>query len=271
MKSISIYDYSDYKRYIKAWILSRPGKGRGEKRRIAETLSCNSAYVSQVLEREAQFSLEQAAVLNKYMDHNSLEKNFFLLLVQRERAGNKELREHINFQIKAVLERRLTIQHKMEHKEKLSVESLATYYSTWHYAAAHVLLLIPECRTREAISNRLKISLKKTSEILDFLVENGLARHEGSQFVFGHMQVFVPESSPLTAKNHVNWRLKAMSSLDQQQDEDLHYTSVACVNGDDVPKIRAVLMHALEEIRQIVKQSEKENTLICYDLDLFQS
>jgi uncharacterized protein (TIGR02147 family) len=249
--------------------MARPARGHGEKRRIAEALACNSAYVSQVLERDAHFSLEQAAVLNKHMDHNELEKNFFLLLVQRDRAGNRELREHLNTQIKVILERRLTIQHKMDHKEKLSVEAQATYYSTWHYAAVHVLLLIPDYRTREAISNRLNLSMKKTSEILDFLVANGLAQHEGGQFLYGHIQVFVPESSPLAAKNHVNWRLKAMTSLDQQKDEDLHYTSIASLNSDDVPKIRSVLMRAIDEIRQIVKNSEKEDTVICYDLDLF--
>ena len=69
MKDISLYHFKDYKSYIKAWIKSRPRHGHGEKRKIAEMTGCHSAYVSQVLEHEAHFSLEQAMAFSEYVGH----------------------------------------------------------------------------------------------------------------------------------------------------------------------------------------------------------
>jgi uncharacterized protein (TIGR02147 family) len=266
---ILIYDHSHYKLYKKAWIATRPHNGHGDKRKIVQILGCNSAYVSQVLERDAHFSLEQLALLSGHMDHNELERTYFLLLVQWERAGNKILREHWRQQLDAILAQRLSLQHRLSHREELSTEGLAIYYSSWHYSAVHVLLLVPQFRTREALVARFQLPLKKVSEILDFLVAHRLATQERGQFHYGPVQVFVPENSPLAAKGHINWRLKAMASLDQQKKEDLHYTSVATVNHVDIAKIRAVLLRAVQDIRAIVKESTNEDSLICYDLDLF--
>lgn len=140
MKEISVFDFKGYKKYIKTWIQSRPARGHGEKRRIAEKVGCNSAYVSHVLERQGHFSLEQAALLSQHMDHNVLEARFFLLLVQYERAGHPVLKAQLKAQIDEILERRLSIQHRLENGDGLSVEDQATYYSTWHYAATHLVL-----------------------------------------------------------------------------------------------------------------------------------
>ena len=270
MINISIFNYRDYKKYLRAWIAARPSRGRGEKRRFAEALDCNSAYISQVFEHDANFSLEQAAVLAAYLDLNALEARYFLLLVQRERAGNRVLGEHLDAQIHEIVATRLSMRHRISHKDGLSIEAQAIYFSSWDYSAVHILLLIPEIRTKDAISMRLGIPLAKTTKILDFLVSAGLARQEGGQYFYGAVQIFVPDSSPLSAKSHINWRLKAMGSLDTALPDELHYTSVAAVNRSDVGEIRAVLMTALEEVRRIVRESKNEDTLICYDLDLFR-
>jgi uncharacterized protein (TIGR02147 family) len=270
MKDTSVFEFTDYKKYIKRWIASRPARGHGEKRRFAEALSCNSAYISQVLEKDAHLSLEQAALLSQYLDHNTLECRYFLLLVQKDRAGNRVLRENIETQIKEIIEHRLSIQHHLDQNESLSFESQAIYFSHWQYAAIHVLLYLSEYRTREAISKRFNLTLKRTTEILEFLVKARLARHESGRYFPGSVQVFIPDSSPLSAKSHINWRMRAIASLDQSLPEDLHYTSVAAVHHGDVARIRTVMMRALEEIRSIVKASKNEDTLICYDLDLFK-
>lgn len=270
MKDLSVYDFKSYKKYIKAWIHALPAHGHGERKRIGAKVGCNSAYVSHVLERDGHFSMEQAALLCQHMNLNELETRFLLLLVQYERAGHPLWRNQIKSQMDEILESRLTRQHQLEHREGLSIEDQATYYSTWHYSAVHVLLLLPDCRTRDAVSKRLRIPPRKAAEILEFLARSGLAQHENGEYRYGPVQVFVPETSPLSSKGHINWRLKAMASLDQILPEDLHLTTVATLNGKDVPAVREVLMKAAEEIHAIIRNSGNEDTLICLDLDLFR-
>ena len=49
----SVFEFRDYKAYLKAWIQRRPSKGRGEKSRMATHLRCHNTYLTQVLEGDA--------------------------------------------------------------------------------------------------------------------------------------------------------------------------------------------------------------------------
>ena len=86
-----IFGYRDYKSYINHWIASQPNRGRGFKSKIAERIRCQLAYISQVLTGVANFSLEQAEMLNTLFNHSEAGGEFFLLLVERARAGTSSL------------------------------------------------------------------------------------------------------------------------------------------------------------------------------------
>ena len=90
----AIFEYTDYKAFLESWIASRPQGGRGIKSKMAQAMRCQLAYLSQVLNGPAHLSLEQAEALNGILDHSHEEGDFFLLLLQRARAGTPGLRKH---------------------------------------------------------------------------------------------------------------------------------------------------------------------------------
>ena len=94
MDNKTIFEFDDYKAYLKHFSARRPKGGRGFRAEIARCASCQTAYVSQVLNSNANFSLEQAQALNKLLLHNKEEGQYFLLLVQFHRAGSRDLRSH---------------------------------------------------------------------------------------------------------------------------------------------------------------------------------
>ena len=57
-KEKTLFDYNNYKKYINERIDSSPSKGRGLKQKMAEFLNCQTAFVSQVLNKDPNFSLE---------------------------------------------------------------------------------------------------------------------------------------------------------------------------------------------------------------------
>lgn len=263
----TLFDHLDYKTYLNEHILDSPSKGRGMKLKIAEHLNCQSAFVSQVLNGIPHFSLEQGVKLNLFLGHTKEEARFFLLLLQLERAGTKELREYFLEEIKDILNKRSEIKNRIDIKKSLKPVDQQTYYSTWHYAAIHMLLSIPEFQTPEKIVQRLNLGREKVIEILDFLENTGLAVKKGGYYEIGVTRIHLHKDSPQIQRHHTNWRLRAIDSIDNNLGQDLHYSSLVSMSSKDVPAVREILLKAIEDCRKVIKVSkEEEIQAICIDL-----
>ena len=262
-----LFEYKHYKDYL----LSRTGskkQRRGIKTAMAQALRCQPTYVSQVLNGSADFSLEQAEILSRFLDHTKEERQFFMLLVQKDRAATKPLKVFFQEQIDLILAKRMVLVERLGSQTTLSKENQAFYYSTWHYAAIHIALTIAPLRTRSELAKFLQLPLKKVSEILEFLVSVGLARQEGETFAVGTSQIRLDNDSHNIIKHHMNWRQQAMDSLDREDLKDLHYSAVVSLSSQDAVKIKDKILDALKEHLAIIKES-KEEELYCYCIDFF--
>ncbi|OFZ01781.1 MAG: hypothetical protein A2070_01290 [Bdellovibrionales bacterium GWC1_52_8] len=130
---------------------------------------------------------------------------------------------------------------------KLTVNSgpAAHYYSAWYYSAIHLLIAIPEFQTKEALHRRLRISLKKVSEVLAFLLECGLASEDRGRYTPGITSIHLGNDSPTIAKHHTNWRMHAIQALEHETPEELHYSSAVSIAREYMPRIRKVLTQAI--------------------------
>jgi uncharacterized protein (TIGR02147 family) len=264
----NIFEFQDYKAYLNAWIASRPRGSRGVKSRIAENAHCHLAYISQVLTGMSHFSLEQADALQGLLEHGEEEANYFLLLVEFARAGTSSLSKHFERRIQKVLDQRVQLKHRFTDKRSLSTEDQAIYYSHWAYIAVHMAVLNPKFRTPGTIARYFDLSISKTSQILDFLSSVGLVKNESGVFAPGEVRIHLGHDSPMISKHHTNWRIQGVKSLERETPQELHYSGVISVSFANLPKVREVMIRALEEVRKIVKDSEDE-TVYCYSLDLF--
>lgn len=118
----SIFTYINYKIYLKALIRNTPGYGHGFKSKIAKHLGCQTTYISQILNKDANFSLEQVEDLNELLGHSREESQFFRLLVQWERAGTVKLKNAIQYEIKEVLAKRELLRERVEKTDSLTDE-----------------------------------------------------------------------------------------------------------------------------------------------------
>lgn len=87
---LSIYDFRDYKSYLQERSAEK-GLRSGFKSDLARASGCNSAYISSVLGGKAQLSLEQAERVCPFLGLGKDEAHYFLLLVQKSRAGTAPL------------------------------------------------------------------------------------------------------------------------------------------------------------------------------------
>ncbi len=265
---MSAFDYEDYKAYVRAQAGGK-GQRRGIKLALARALRCQPTYISQVLNGAAHLSLEQAETLAGFFEQTDEEKQFFLLMVLRDRAGTSSLRAYFQKQLDAVQAQRLLVTQRLGKHEHLSEEQKSRYYSSWLYAAVHIALTIPSLRTPEALSGYFRISRKKISEVLAFLEQAGLARRAGEAYEVGARIVRLGNDSHQIIKHHSHWRNQAIEALEREEITDLHYSGVVSLSRMDALRIKDLLLEQLRGHLKTIRDSSPEEELYCYLVDFF--
>lgn len=263
----SIFEYIDYKAYLQA--IEQRGEHKGFRSRLAEFTGCQNAFISQVLNADVNFNLEQAMRLAAFLKLNEDEHQYFLWMVEYKRAGTQELKKYFHKLMVSIREKNLEIKTRVQISQVLSTEAQATYYSTWIYSAIHIAVMIPTLNSAHKIAKALNLTEEKTSSAIEFLVNNGLIERSGQSLKSGRMQIHLGNDSANINKHHGNWRIESLKSLDSPHKGDLHYSGVSSLSKADVEKIRGQFVEVIENyVRQIEKSPEE--TLYTFNLDFFQ-
>jgi uncharacterized protein (TIGR02147 family) len=262
-----LFEYADYKAFLRAVGEERP---RGFRKALAQATGCQTAYVSQVLNGQYHFSLEQADAAAAFLGFTKEESKFFLLLVERQRAGTDSLRAYFAEQLEESRSRHLLLKHRLGVQASLGVPEQSRYYSCWQYSAVHMAVTIPKLQTRPALARALGISPRKLSEVLDFLGTVGLIQKKGERYLPGATQLHLSKDSPLIAQHHANWRQQGLAKMHSDHaGEGIHYSSVSSLSAADARKIKAQLTTALSDAVRAIKDSPEE-VLFGINLDFFR-
>jgi uncharacterized protein (TIGR02147 family) len=267
--SVSIYNYKDYKKYLSDMCLKENSNLKGPKARLAEFIGCQLAYLSQVLNGEANLSSEQAEACNRFFGHNKRESIYFLNIVHYVKAGTENLKKFYSDQINEILEEQKLVAKRLNLNKTLTPEIQARYYSSWDYLAVNIAVSVAGFQSQKELSEKLGLSVERLSEVLNFLEENSLVKKEGDQYSIGESGFHLAAGSPFLVKHHTNWRIQAIRSLDDMKTEDLHYSSVISCDQKDIPQIKEALLSAVEKVRKIVRESENVDSLMSYSIDMF--
>lgn len=272
MAAKSLFEISDYKAYLTLKLEELRREKRGERTRLAEAMTCNVAYISQVLSGNAHLSLEQAERASRFFHHSKAEEDYFLLLVQLGRAGSPQLRKYFDGKLEAIREANRDLKTRLNYQKTLADEDRATYYSSWYYTAIHFLASIEGMGNPKLISEYLGLSSLRTLEVLQFLTARGLVEQdENGNYKTGPTNIHLGSDSPMLPRHHSNWRMQAIADIEKGDSpkNHLHYSSVITLSAADIPKVREALVQAIENVRGIVRPSASEK-LYCYTLDLFE-
>ncbi|MDR3608064.1 MAG: TIGR02147 family protein [Oligoflexia bacterium] len=262
-----VFDFDNYRDYVKQ-ALDSDGE-RGKRTRLAEALRCQPAFVSRVLSGEADFSQEHGVVINQFLQHREEESEFFMTLLDLGRAGSKALQDYHRRRLAAMRAKRLLIAERIGIKQSLSQEDQLTYYSSWHYAAIHMLLLVPEMNSPQKIADSLRIPVTLVKDVLDFLVATGLATTGREGYRPGIARMHLAKNSPMLNRHHTNWRLRAIAALDLKTEEQIHYSGPICISREVAAQIREKLLRLLSETEPLI-QNAKDEYVYCLNLDLFR-
>jgi uncharacterized protein (TIGR02147 family) len=263
-----IFDFSGYKDFLKACELARRHFERGFRSKLAESLGCQSGYISHVLNGDAHFSLEQTMKASAFLHLDPTERKYFLLLVEFDRAGTKELKDHFKEELRHEREEFLNIKSRVGDSRTLTEAEQSTYYSSWQYLAVHVLSSLNGYDDMKSIAQALRIPEKSATQILMFLSQTGIIKEVQGKLKPGITQVHLNRESPLIRQHHTNWRIAAVQSLTSEAKEDIHYSTVSTLSAKDAENLRAEMVKLIEKYVETVKPSSEE-VMFGFNLDFY--
>lgn len=267
-ETLSIFEYQDYKAYVNDWIKRLPKAGYGAYKRLADYLRVNTVVVSQIFNGTRELSLEHAFEVTKYMALSQLERDYFITLVNSARAGTQSLKEYYSTQRDELKKLSKQIKNRIQQDRELTYEEKAIFYSSWPYSAVRLAASFNNIKSVEDLSQLLKMDRIKVGEIVEFLLTAGLIKKTKSGFEIAARVTHVDNRSPFVIKHHTNWRVKALQSLDDNRESDLHYTGPMALSEKAVEQIREKLILLIKEATQKAAASESEK-LYCMTIDWF--
>lgn len=267
---MNIYKYNDYRTYILDKYKKIMGSSRGVITQLAAQIACGPSYMTQVLKHKtADLSLEQAFRLNLFFQHNKKESDYFLKLVQYERAGTVELKNYFMQEVKELQKKHNNLSTKIGVNPQNTLTLQEGLFSFWYQAAIYTALNIPELNTPTTLAKKLNLDLNVVIETIENLTKIGLVCREQNGYKGIRRAIHLPHNAKAIIGHHINWRLRSLSKLQTGiNEDDLFYSSVIALSLKSYKKITEVLSTAIKESKKIVQEG-KEETLASFNLDLF--
>lgn len=265
----SLFDFSNYKEYLQLKIEFEAEIQKSYRTKLCDYIGIQASYLSQVINGKPNLTLEQAFKLCDFFTFDQSETKYFLLLIEKERAGTKDLENYFLNQIREFQQTRFDLKKRLKKTEDISEEDQHKYYSTWFYSAIYVLISIPEFQTKNAIASRLGLPMEIVNEALNFLESCGLVDVQKGRYQVTKKSLHLNRDSIFIQRHHINWRSQSLQSVEKNLKNDLHYSTVLAISKNDFDKIKEVYIKAIEEGRHIIGPS-KEEEIYCITLDLFK-
>lgn len=264
---MSLFEYDDYKKYITDKIEENKHI-KGYRTQLAEHANCHRTFLSQALNSHIQLTPDHGAGLCAFWGFDDDHADYFLDLIHLQRSASKILSQRIRRRLKLLRDKHQNLSEKFKAPTLPRGIQEAVYYSSWHYAAIHIVLGIPQIRTVPTIAERLGLPSSLVEKSLAELTAIGVVKQHGSQWLPVAAAIHLPKTSPLTAVNHFNWRQRAIYKLQTSEVEGVHYTGVFALSRQDAEKIKLLFLEAIAAAHKIVEPS-KEEELVALNCDFF--
>jgi uncharacterized protein (TIGR02147 family) len=260
---MSTYDFTNYKSYLDETLGER-----GRKSEFCRAIKCHPSFLSQVLKGAPHLSMEQGILASEFLEHSDLESSYFMVLLQYARAGSKKLEDFYMEQIQKMRTQRQKIASIVRRDRDLQEAEKLTYYSSWTYAFAHVLLSLSSNDQIGLVADKLRLSRKDAEALLRFLIEAGLVTEKNERFTVTSNRIHLGNDSPAVLQHHRNFRTRTLFELETRKPDSIHFSSVICLSARDAEKLKSLILKFIADQEEILKPSPEE-TARCLCIDYY--
>lgn len=268
MKLKTVFAFEDFRDYLRCYIETQPKKGWGTISRVAKHLRVQPSLVSQIISGLKPISVEQAIALSAFLGLNELETDYFVLLVEFDRAGSQQAKLYFRKKLESEKRRSLDLSRRVQKQTILSQADQAVFYSSWLYPAIRLYCSLGSGLTLDEVADRFALSRERASRILEFLCNTGLCVKRGHVYAMGPQITHLDRESPFISRHYVNWRSKSLQKSDSLNEDELMYSAPFSISRKDFELLRERLVLFIQEFLKTVQESDPEE-IACLNLDLF--
>ena len=266
---MTVFDFEDYREFLKAITHKLSSEKAGEMSRMAKALKVSTSFLSQVLQGNKNFSHDHAFLLSKYLRMTDFEHRYLIELVNLARATHPELKEITRVHMKEYRDRAYPLSGIPSAGQLLGEKEQAIFYSDWQHIAVQLLTGIKGFQTVEAISKRLGIEAAAAKQILNFLTDVGFCVRSGQTFGVGTRRTHLEKRSSLRSRHHSSWRLKSLDHFNNESEDEVFFTFPMRIDEETFALLSTRLKELMKEINALVAKSGNE-TLACCNIDFFR-
>lgn len=265
----SVFEFNSILEFLTDRLGSKSQR-KGLKSSLCKHMNCQTSHLSQVLSGKTQLTLEQGVSASDFFQLSELDKKYFMLLLQKERAGSYELKEYYDLQLKSCLKEKDKLSERLkEETTSLPHDAKEQYYSNWTYLAVHILTSIPGYDTARSIGARLGLTEYETEQILQFLIQYDFVQSYEGKFIIGSRHLHIEKTDPLNLHHQINWRLKALEKVKSKDSSEINYAAVYSLSKKDAEILKENIVKLIKANLKIVAPS-KEETMFCTVIDIFK-
>ena len=265
-----IYRYLSYKAFIIEHFEKMPAQGRGQAKKLADFLGVSTVVVSQTLKGTRDFSAENAFKVTQFLKLSPFEAQYFMKLVDYEKAGHHELKTFLLQDLKQMQREGKKVKNKYNKTHELSDEDKFEFYSEKFYSAIRMASALPEMNTIKDFAKYFHLTDEKAEDILAFLLSRNLCVETDGKISRGTQHTFLPASSPYIKNHHRNWRLHAIDRVNHLDSEnELMYTAPMSLSKEAYQKLRENLLQVIQDTVKLIGPTEDE-MIACLNIDLLK-
>lgn len=266
---VRVFEFTNYRDFLTKRLKEMPNKGYGQMSELSRFIRVHTTLVSQILKGHKDLTTDQAILACEFFGLSQLESEYFVLLVNLDRAGNPAAKRFYKNKIQKLKEQSQNISERVTADLSLSEEQRAVFYSHWGYSAIRQSVALPGINTVEDISHFLELPIERVNSCMSFLLQTGLCKLVGKKIGVGPSSTHIEASSPWVNVHHMNWRNRAIHSLNSASPADLHYTAPVTLSAADCEVIKERLIQLIQDVRATVDPSPSEK-MYCLNLDWFE-
>jgi uncharacterized protein (TIGR02147 family) len=256
MSHISPFNFSDYKDFLKAAIAGNKAE-RAFQTKLAEHGGIQKSFLSQVMNSHVHLLPDHAAAMSAFLALSEAEAAYFVDLVALARAGSSSLKAILKKRMSSLKAAQANPTERFKWPE-LEAKVQEIYYSSWHWGAIHMLVSIPKYKSVAAIAERLGLPARVVEEALAGLEKMKLVSPAKGGWATTGNYTYLPNFSPMTSANHMNWRQRALENVQSMDETALHYSAAFTLSQADFFELKELIVEFIERMNQKISPSAPE-------------
>jgi uncharacterized protein (TIGR02147 family) len=269
MNEFSIFNFTDYRPFLRSYLRSSSASGRGQISRLAEHVGLNLSVLSLILKGERDLSPEHAYEISEYFAWSLPVKEHFNLLNQYQRASSHKLKKHLLEKIEAHKKHSIDLSNQVKRDVIFTEQQKSVFYSNYMYSAIRMACSFDDGQSLDQLLSRFLIQRNQMTEMVRFLVENNLIVENNGRYFIGPQATHLEKKSLYFKQNHSNWRIMGIQKIDKHEEQDFFYTAPFSISKEDYKKFREDLVQLIKSFVNVAKDS-KADMVGCFNIDLFE-